>query len=112
MEDDLERRIADLEGRGADFDGRQSAEPGINEQNPFEDPETLRRGVAKWIREHWEVIAIAALMLLGASLTKLERIIPALRQPAPDWVGPLFLAVPFCAVAIYFVVRFIKGRRE
>ncbi len=112
MEDDLEKRIADLEGRGADFDGRQSAEPGINEQNPFEDPEALQRGVAKWIREHWEIIAIAALMLLGASLTKLERIIPALRQPAPDWVGLLFLALPFTAVATYFVVRFIKGRRE
>ena len=112
MEDDLEKRIADLEGRGADFDGRQSAEPGINEQNPFEDPEELRRGVATWIREHWEVIAIAALMLLGASLTKLERIIPAMNQPAPDWVGLLVLALPFTAVAIYFVVRFIKGRRE
>ena len=75
-------------------------------------PKTLRRGVATWIREHWEVIAIAALMLLGASLTKLERIIPAMNQPAPDWVGLLFLALPFTAVAIYFVVRFIKGRRE
>ena len=111
MEDDLEKRIADLEGRGGDFDGRHSAEPGINEQNPFEDPEALRRGVAKWIREHWEIIAIAVLMVVGASLTKLERIIPAMRQPAPDWVGPLFLALPFAAVAIYFVVRFIKSRR-
>ena len=98
MEDDLEKRIADLEGRGADFDGRQPAEPGINEQNPFEDPEALRRGVATWIRGHWEIIAIAALMVLGASLTKLERIIPAMNQPAPDWVGLLFLALPFAAV--------------
>jgi hypothetical protein len=101
MEDDLEKRIADIEGRG----------PGINEQNPFEDPEALRGGVVQWIRGHWEVIAIAVLMVLGASLTKLERIIPALNQPAPDWVGPLVLAVPFTAVAIYFVVRFIRSRR-
>ena len=111
MEDDLEKRIADLEGRGPDFDGRQSVEPGINEQNPFEDPEALRRGVVQWIRGHWEVIAIAVLMVLGASLTKLERIFSALRQPAPDWMGPLFLALPFTAIAIYFVVRFIKSRR-
>jgi hypothetical protein len=111
MEDDLEKRIADLEGRGADFDGRQSAEPGINEQNPFEDPEALRHGVSTWIRGHWEIIAIAVLMVLGASLTKLERIIPAMRQPAPDWMGPLFLALPVAAVAVYFVVRFIKSRR-
>jgi hypothetical protein len=111
MEDDLERRIADLEGRGADFESRQSPEPGINEQNPFEDPEALRRGVVTWIRGHWEIIAIAALMLLGASLTKLERIFPAMSQPAPDWMGPLFLALPVAAVAIYVVVRFIKSRR-
>jgi hypothetical protein len=111
VEDDLERRIAELEGRGPDGDGRQSAEPEINEQNPFEDPEALRRGVVQWIRGHWEVIAIAVLMVLGASLTKLERIFPALKQPAPDWVGALFLALPFTAVAIYFVVRFIKSRR-
>lgn len=38
-------------------------------------------------------------------------IFPALNQPAPDWVGPLFLAIPFTAVVIYFVVRFIKSRR-
>ncbi len=82
-----------------------------DEQNPFEDPEALRGGVVQWIRGHWEVIAIAALMVLGASLTKLERIIPALNQPAPDWVGPLFLAVPFTAVVVYFVVRFIRSRR-
>ena len=111
MEDDLEKRIADLEGRGADFDGRQPPEPGINEQNPFEDPEALRRGLATWIRGHWEIIAIAVLMVLGASLTKLERIFPAMKQPAPDWVGLLFLALPVAAVAIYFVVRFIKSRR-
>src|SRR5215211_1198375 len=61
-------------------------------------------GSPKLIRGHWEVIAIAVLMALGASLTKLERTIPALR-PAPGWMGPLFLA-PFTAVAIYFVVRF------
>ena len=111
MEDDLEKRIADLEGRGADFDGRQPPEPGINEQNPFEDPEALQRGVATWIRGHWEIIAIAALMVLGASLTKLERIFPAMKQPAPDWMGLMFLALPVAAVAIYFAVRFIKSRR-
>jgi hypothetical protein len=68
--------------------------------------------VARWIREHWEVIAIAVLLLVGASLTKLERIFPAMREPAPDWMGPLFLALPFTAVAVYFVVRFIRGRRR
>ena len=93
---------------GTPFDERISKGRSLH----LEDPETLRRGVATWIREHWEVIAIAALMLLGASLTKLERIIPAMNQPAPDWVGPLVLALPFTAVAIYFVVRFIKGRSE
>jgi hypothetical protein len=111
MEDDLEMRIADLEGRGPDFDGRQSAEPGINERNPFEDPEGLRRGVVQWIREHWMVIAIGVLTLLGASLTRLERVIPALDEPAPDWVGPVVLALPFTALVVYFVVRFIKSRR-
>jgi hypothetical protein len=103
MEDDLEKRIADLEGR--------RAEPAINAENPFEDPEELRRGVVQWVRGHWEIIAIAVLMVLGASLTKLERIIPALNQPAPDWVGLLVLALPVTAVAIYVVVRFIRSRR-
>jgi hypothetical protein len=100
-----------LEGRGLDFGGRHSAEPGINEQNPFEDPEALRRGVVTWIRKHWEVIAIAVLMVLGASLTKLASVFPAMNEPAPNWMGPLFLALPFTAVAIYFVVRFVKSRR-
>lgn len=103
MEDDLEKRIADLESRGP--------EPTINEQNPFEDPEALRRGVVQWIREHWEVPVVGVLAVLGASLTKLERIFPAMGEPAPDWIGLLFLAIPFTAVVIYFVVRFIKSRR-
>ena len=111
MEDDLERRIADLEGGGPDFDGRQSAEQGINEQNPFEDPEALQHGVVQWLRRHWEVPVIAVLMVVGASLTKLEKIIPAMNEPAPDWMGALFLALPVTAVVIYFVVRFIKSRR-
>ena len=73
-------------------------------------PKRYGAGSPKLIRGHWEVIAIAVLMALGASLTKLERTIPALR-PAPGWMGPLFLALPFTAVAIYFVVRFVKSRR-
>jgi hypothetical protein len=103
MEDDLDKRIADLEGRGPDS--------GISEQNPFEDPEALRHGVVQWIREHWMVIAIAVLTVLGASLTKLSSVFPAMNEPAPHWVGAVFLALPFTAMAIYFVVRFIKSRR-
>ena len=56
-------------------------------------------------------IAIVALTLIGYSLHKLGGIFPALDEPAPDWVGPVVLALPFTAVAVYFVVRFIKSRR-
>jgi hypothetical protein len=101
VDDDLEKRIADLEGRGSD----------VNEQNPFEDPEELRRGVLAWVREHWEVVVIGVLSVAGASLTKLETIFPAMNEPAPDWVGAVFLAIPFTAVALYLVVRFIRSRR-
>ena len=101
MDDDLEKRIADLEGRA----------PGINEQNPFEDPEALRRGVLQWIRGHWEVVAIGVLSVAGASVTKLATIFPALNGPAPEWVGAVFLAIPFTAIAIYLVVRFVNSRR-
>ena len=59
----------------------EGRERGINEQNSFEDSEALRRGVLQWIREHWTVVAIGVLSL------------------------------PFTAVAVYFVVRFIKSRR-
>ena len=104
MEDDLERRIADLESR--------PAEPAINEQNPFEDPEEeLRHGISRWLREKWMYVAVVVLTLFGAALPRLSGVFPALDQPAPDWVGPLFLALPFTAVAIYFVVRFLKSRR-
>lgn len=84
MEDDLDKRIADLEGRGP--------EPGgINEQYPFEDPEGLRRA-----------------MLLADEAPKR---LPAMREPAPDWVGPVDLAIPFTAVAVYLVVRILRLRR-
>lgn len=56
-------------------------------------------------------IAIVALTVVGAARSKLEGLFPALNEPAPDWVGPLFLAIPFTAVVIYFVVRFIKSWR-
>lgn len=101
MEDDLEKRIANLGGR----------EPGINEQTPFEDPEALWRGVLQWMKEHWAAIAIAVLSLVGASLAKLAGGFPALDEPAPDWVGPVVLTLPFTAIAVYFVVRFVKSRR-
>ena len=114
MEDDLEKRIADLEGGSAASEGRHfrpDPEPAINPQNPFEDPDELKRGVVGWIREHWTVIDIGVLALVGASLTKLEKIFPALDEPAPDWMGPLFLIGVFGSVVVYFVVRFIKSRR-
>lgn len=110
MEDDLERRIADLESQQADFD-REPTELAINEQNPFEDPEELRRGISRWVREKWMYVAVVALTVFGAVLPRLSGVFPALDQPAPDWVGPLFLALPLTAVAVYLVVRFLKSRR-
>ena len=115
--DDLERRISELEsGRtGGVTDGRArhaapEPVPAINPQNPFEDPEALRSGAARWLREHWLVLAIGALTVLGAVLTKLDDVIPALSEPAPDWVGPVVLLMPVLAVAAYFVMRFIRNR--
>jgi uncharacterized membrane protein len=67
--------------------------------------------MTRWLREHWEFVAIGVLIVLGALLSKLDNIFPAMNEPAPDWVGPLFLALPVAAVAIYFVVRFFKSRR-
>ena len=101
MEDDLERRIADLEGRPA-----QSIEPTVDAGEP-----DAVHGLGHWLRSHWMQIAIVVLTVFGYSLHKLGGIFPALDQPAPDWVGALFLALPVTAVAIYVVVRFIKSRR-
>ena len=114
MEDDLEKRIADLEGGSAGSEGRHfrpNPEPVINPENPFEDPDELTRGVARWLREHWPLVAIAVLTVLGAGLSKLSGIFPALDEPAPDWMGPLFLIAVFGSVVVYFVVRFIRSRR-
>jgi hypothetical protein len=88
-EDDLEARIADLEGRAPDSVGDAGEES------------VIRRAV----KAYWMPVAIAVLTLIGYSLTSLERYFPALKEPAPSWVGLLFLIAPFAAVAIYFVVR-------
>jgi hypothetical protein len=93
-EDDLERRIADLEGRPA---------------HPADDPgedSAIRRAV----KAYWMPVAIAVLTLLAYSLTSLERFFPALKNPAPSWVGLLFLLAPFAAVAIYVVVRWRRRK--
>ena len=88
-ENDLEARIADLEGRAPDSIGEASEESAI------------RRAV----KAYWMPVAIAILTLIGYSLTRLERYFPMLKEPAPSWVGLLFLIAPFAAVAVYFVVR-------
>ncbi|WP_123027450.1 hypothetical protein [Mycolicibacterium stellerae] len=88
-EDDLEKRIADLEGR--------IAEPA---DAPDEDS-VIRRA----IKAYWMPVTIAVLTLFAYSLTTLERFFPALKNPAPSWVGLLVLVIPFAAVAVYFVVR-------
>lgn len=92
-EDDLEKRIADLEGRAAE---------------PVDDPgedSAIRRAV----KTYWMPVAIAVLTLWAYSLSTLERFFPALKSPAPSWVGLLALAIPFAAIAIYFVVRWRRG---
>ena len=115
MEDDLERRIADLEaGRaqppaGPAPSGGRHFRPDYGPED-IEDP-SLGRIALTWLREHWQLVAIGVLAFLGLLLTKLERVIPGMRQPAPDWVGLVVLAIPFTAVAIYFIVRFFKSRR-
>jgi hypothetical protein len=91
-EDDLEARIADLEGRAPDSIG-EAGDPG--------EESVIRRAV----KAYWMPVAIAVLTLIGYSLTSLERYFPALKEPAPSWVGLLFLIAPFAAVAVYFVVR-------
>jgi hypothetical protein len=88
-EDDLERRIADLEGRAAE---------------PVDDPGE-DSPIKRAIKAYWMPVAIALLTVLAYSLTSLERFFPVLKNPAPSWVGLLFLVVPFAAVAIYIVVR-------
>ena len=88
-EDDLEKRIADLEGRAAqpvDDSGEEGA---------------IRRAV----KAYWMPVTIAVLTLVAYSLTTVERYFPTLKEPAPSWVGLLFLIAPFAAVAVYFVVR-------
>jgi hypothetical protein len=82
-EDDLERRIADLEGRATEPVGDTGEESSI------------RRAV----KAYWMPVAIAVLTLFGYSLTRLERDFPSLKDPAPSWVGLLFLIAPFAAVA-------------
>jgi hypothetical protein len=84
-EDDLEARIADLEGRAA---------------QPVEES-----GIRRAVKAYWMPVAIGVLTLIGYSLIRLERYFPALKDPAPSWVGLLFLIAPFAAVAVYFVVR-------
>lgn len=88
-EDDLEKRIADLEGRAAEPVGHPGEESSI------------RRAV----KAYWMPVAIAVLTLFGYSLTRLERYFRALKDPAPSWVGLLFLIAPVAAVAVYFLVR-------
>jgi hypothetical protein len=87
--DDLEKRIADLEGRPA---------------HPADEP---RRNspIRRAVNTYWMPVAIAVLTLFGYSLTRLERYFPALKDPAPSWVGLLFLIAPFAAVAFYFAMR-------
>lgn len=115
MEDDLERRIADLEaGRaqppaGSAPSGGRHFRPDYGPED-IEDP-SLGRIALTWLREHWVPVAIGVLGVLGVLLTKLERVVPALRQPAPEWVGLVVLAIPFTAVVIYFIVRFLKSQR-
>jgi hypothetical protein len=91
-EDNLEARIADLEGRTPDSVGDAGEESGI------------------WraVKAYWMPVAIGVLTLIGYSLTRLERYFPTLNDPAPSWVGLLFLIAPFAAVAVYFVVRWRK----
>jgi hypothetical protein len=91
-EDDLEARIADLEGRPPEPVG-DGGDPG--------EESVIRRAV----KAYWMPVAIAILTLIGYSLTRLERYFPMLKEPAPSWVGLLFLIAPFAAVAVYFVVR-------
>ena len=50
-------------------------------------------------------VTVAVLTLFGYSLTRLEHHFPVLKNPAPSWVGLLFLIAPFAAVAVYFIVR-------
>ena len=91
-EDDLEKRIADLEGRAPEPVG-DAVDPG--------EESVIRRAV----KAYWMPVTIAVLTLFGYSLTRLERYFPALKDPAPSWVGLLFLIAPFAAVAVYFAVR-------
>ena len=88
-EDDLEKRIADLEGRAAQ-PVDDNGEEGV-----------IRRAV----KAYWMPVTIAVLTLVAYSLTTVERYFPTLKEPAPSWVGLLFLIAPFAAVAVYFVVR-------
>lgn len=92
MDDDLERRIADLEGRPVEPVG-DSGEDSV-----------MRRATKLW----WMPVAIAVLTVLAYA--PLERFFPALRNPAPSWVGLLVLITPFAAVAIYFVVRWRRRK--
>jgi predicted CDP-diglyceride synthetase/phosphatidate cytidylyltransferase len=94
MEDDLEKRIADLEGRSAE---------------PADGPET-HQGFRHRVRAWWLIVAIAVLTLLGNSRPTLERFFPGLQNPAPSWVGLLFLAMPVVAIAIYFALRLRRRR--
>ncbi len=91
-EDDLEKRIADLEGR--------AAEPAGDAVDPGEES-VIRRAV----KAYWMPVTIAVLTLVAYSLTTVERYFPTLKEPAPSWVGLLFLIAPFAAVAVYSVVR-------
>ena len=90
MEDDLEKRIADLEGR--------PTEPAADQ------------GFRHKFRAWWIPVAIAVLTLLGYSRPTLERVFPVLRNPAPDWLGLLVLALPVVAIAIYVALRLRRRR--
>ncbi len=60
----------------------------------------------------WYVILFALLAGGGAGLRFFGDLIPGWNSPAPDWMGPVVLAMPWVAVVVYLVLRLRSSSRR
>jgi hypothetical protein len=105
--DDPEDRIADLE-RALPPRAQPNFRPPPTDHS--EEPDAYERMFGMDRKSFLLAVAIGILGLCGVAITVLSDRVPAMNEPAPSFVGPLFLIVMASIVAIALVRHFRRKR--